>query len=389
MEMEISTKDVIYLDYAATTPTDPRVVEAMLPYFTQKFGNAASRSHAYGWEAEEAVKVARKQVADLISAKPEEIIFTSGATEAINFAIKGIYENYQSKGNHIITVATEHKAVLDTCKYLESHGADVTYLPVDQDGLINLDDLQNAITEKTTLVSVMYANNETGVIQSIAEIAEIARKYNVLFMTDATQAVGKIPVDVLKDGIDILACSSHKLYGPNGIGALFVNSRFPRIKITPHMHGGGHERGFRSGTLNTPAIVGFGKACELAKYEMEKEAERLSAGRMEIEEGLKAIGKCHIHAQQADRLPNITNFYFEGIDAEAMIIQLRDKLALTSGSACTSAEVLPSHVLMAMYNDEDIAYSSLRLSLGKYFNSNISIILDAIKNAKAELNKYV
>ncbi|MCX2741455.1 cysteine desulfurase family protein [Pontibacter anaerobius] len=384
--MESITEDIIYLDYAATTPTDPRVVEAMLPFFTQKFGNAASRTHAYGWEAEEAVKVARTQVADLIGAKPEEIIFTSGATEAINLALKGVYENYQAKGNHIITVATEHKAVLDTCYYLESQGADVTYLPVDQNGLISLEDLQKAFTERTILVSVMYANNETGVIQPIAEIADMARKHNALFMTDATQAVGKIPVDVLKDEIDILACSAHKLYGPNGVGALFVKSRFPRIKLIPHMHGGGHERGFRSGTLNTPAIVGFGKACELAKLELKNESERLLALRMEIEEGLKTIEKCRIHAQQANRLPTITNVYFEGIDAEALIIQLRDKLAVASGSACTSAEVTPSHVLMEMYSDEDIAYSSVRLSFGhNTTHENIKSIVTSFEEALSNI----
>ncbi len=386
--MEINTKNVIYLDYAATTPTDPRVVEEMLPYFTHKFGNAASRTHAYGWEAEEAVKKARAQVADLIGAKPEEIIFTSGATEAINLALKGVYENYKAKGNHIITVATEHKAVFDTCKYLESQGAEITCLPVDQNGLINLEQLQKAITEETILISVMYANNETGVIQPIADIVEIAHKHNVLFMTDATQAVGKIPVDVVQDGIDILACSGHKLYGPNGVGALFIRGKFPRIKVIPQMHGGGHERGFRSGTLNTPAIVGFGKACELAKSEMESEAVRLLKLRLELERGLKTLESCHIHAENAIRLPHITNFYFKGIDAEALIIQLRDRLAVSSGSACTSAEVFPSHVLMAMYEDEDVAFSSIRISLGHYIEETTFTLNYILTKAELLLRQF-
>lgn len=375
--MDKNTEEIIYLDYASTTPTDPSVIEAMLPYFTMKFGNAASRTHAFGWEAEEAVKASRKLVADLIGAKPEEVTFTSGATEAINLAIKGVFENYRKEGNHIITVSTEHKAVLDTCKYLESQGAEVTYLPVDSDGLINLELLESSITDKTILVAVMYANNETGVIQPMRQIGEIVHRSKALFMTDATQAIGKIPVNVMEDGIDILTCSAHKLYGPNGVGALFIKSRFPRTRILPQIHGGGHERGIRSGTLNTPAIVGFGRACELAKGEMGKEAERLEGLRKELEEALLKTQGCHIHADRADRLPHITNLYFEGIDAEALIIQVRDRLAISSGSACTSAEVLPSHVLMAMYDDEDIAYSSIRISLGR-FTQEVSSIWNTI-----------
>lgn len=377
--MDIQTDGIIYLDYAATTPTDPRVVDEMLPYFTHKFGNAASRTHAYGWEAEEAVKKGRHQVAALIGAKAEEITFTSGATEAINLALKGIFENYSSKGNHIITVSTEHKAILDTCSYLESKGAEVTYLPVDVYGLVDLEALQLAITDKTILISVMYANNETGVIQSIPEIARIAHNHNVLFMTDATQAVGKIQVDVNQDNIDILVCSAHKLYGPNGIGALFVKNQYPRIKLIPQMHGGGHERGFRSGTLNTPAIVGFGKACNLATIEMITEFDRLFILKNEIEKELKKIDSLYIHADEAARLPNIINFHIKGIDAEALIIQLRDQIAISSGSACTSLEVLPSHVIMAMYNDEEIAYESVRISLGRFLkNSSVNEIVTAI-----------
>ncbi|WP_020597296.1 cysteine desulfurase family protein [Spirosoma panaciterrae] len=380
--MNTNTDSIIYLDYAATTPTDPRVVDEMLPYFTNKFGNAASRTHAFGWEAEEAVKTARHQIATLIGAKTEEITFTSGATEAINLALKGIFENYRHKGNHIITVSTEHKAVLDTCTYLESKGADITYLAVDKDGLIDLKELQLAITERTILISVMFANNETGVIQPIGEIAKIAHDHNILFMTDATQAVGKIMVNVELDNIDILACSAHKLYGPNGIGALFVKSQFPRIKLIPQMHGGGHERGFRSGTLNTPAIVGFGKACELALGEMKAESERLMVLKNKIEEKLKLIDGLIIHAEEALKLPHIINFHVQGIDAEALIIQFRDRIAVSSGSACTSLEVLPSHVIMAMYNDEEIAYGSIRISLGRFLkNSSIDAIISSITSS--------
>lgn len=363
--MDTKTKDIIYLDYASTTPVDSRVVDTMLPYFTERFGNAASRTHAYGWETDGAVKTARRQVADLLGAKPEELIFTSGATEAINLAIKGIFDTHREKGNHILTVATEHKAVLDTCHYLETLGGAVTYLGVGQDGLVDLQELEQAITPSTILIVVMYANNETGVLQPIREIATIAHARQVLFMTDATQAVGKVPLNVERDGIDLLACSGHKLYGPKGIGALYVRKRFPRIKLSAQVHGGGHERGFRSGTLNTPAIVGFGKACELASLEMQYEADKLTAMREWFELSLSKIPGCRVHAGRVQRLPHIINLYVEGIDAEALIIQLRDRLALSSGSACTSAELLPSHVLMAMYQDEEVAYSSIRISLGR------------------------
>jgi cysteine desulfurase len=375
--MSKETKEIIYLDYAATTPVDPRVVEAMMPYFWEQFGNAASRTHAYGWEAEEAVKRGREQVAELIGAKPEEIVFTSGATEALNLAIKGVFEAYADKGNHIITVQTEHKAVLDTCKYLETKGAAVTYLPVEESGLIRLEELEQAITERTVLVCVMLANNETGVIQPIEEIARIAHQRGVLFLSDATQAVGKIPVDVQTYGLDLMAFSAHKLYGPKGIGALYIKRQFPKIKLTPVIHGGGHERGFRSGTLNTSAIVGFGKACALASQELEEEGRTLTALRRELEERLQKIEGGKIHAQYAKRLPHIINMSIEGVDGEAMIMAVRDRIAVANGSACTSAEVFPSHVLMAMYGDEDVAYSSIRISLGRFIQ-NVENVYEVI-----------
>lgn len=367
-------KKPIYLDYAATTPVDPRVVEEMLPWFTEQFGNAASRTHSYGWDAEKAVKKSREQIAYLIGARPEEIIFTSGATEAINLAIKGLFEANREQRDHIITVSTEHKAVLDTCKYLETKGASVTYLPVQKSGLISLSDLEEAISERTLLVSVMYANNETGVIQPIREIAEIAHQYGAYFMTDATQAVGKIPIDVVTDGIDLMSFSGHKLYGPKGVGALYVKSQYPKIKITPIIHGGGHERGMRSGTLNVPGIVGFGKACEIYKTEMMGESERLEKLRDEMEEELCKIDGVSINGKDAPRIPNISNVKFEGIDGEALIMAIRDELSLANGSACTSAEILPSHVLMAMFDNEDIAYSSVRISLGRFFEESVNHI---------------
>ncbi|GGC42967.1 cysteine desulfurase IscS [Parapedobacter defluvii] len=383
--------DVLYLDYAATTPTDSRVVDAMLPYFTTKFGNPASRTHDYGNEAKEAVKNAREQIADLIGAKqPEEVIFTSGATEAINLAIKGIYENYQDKGNHIITTKTEHKAVLDTCAYLEKQGAKITYLPVDQDGLINLNELEASITPETVLISVIYVNNETGVVQPIKDIAAIAAKHDVFFMTDATQALGKVPIDVNIDGIDLLTCSAHKIYGPNGVGALYVKSKFPRIKVAPQIHGGGHENGFRSGTLNTPAIVGFGQAAAIAKQVLTEESSRLAALRESIKEKLSSFPNCVFHAEKVPKAPHVISFYFKGLDAEAMIIQLREKLALSNGSACTSKEVLPSHVIMAMNHDEDIAYCTLRLSIGRFTpNDAAEKIYQAFDVALKEMANFV
>jgi len=356
----------IYLDHNSTTPCDPRVVEAMLPYFSKKFGNAASRSHSFGWEAEEAVEIAREQVARLIGAETKEIVFTSGATEGDNLAIKGVFEAYASKGNHIITVVTEHKAVLDTCHHVERLGGEVTWLEVDAGGSIDPAELEAAIRHTTVLVAVMYANNEIGVIQPVREISAIARRHRVLFFCDATQAVGKVPVDVNADGIDLLAMSAHKLYGPKGIGALYVRRRNPRVRVSAQMDGGGHERGMRSGTLNVPAIVGLGKACELCGAEMASEALRVSSLRDRLEEGLLRIGGTSVNGNREDRLRHTTNISFRGVDGEALLAALGKDIALSSGSACTSASMEPSYVLKALGLDDDLAHSSLRLGLGRW-----------------------
>lgn len=356
----------IYLDYNATTPCDPRVVEAMIPYFTTHFGNAASRSHSYGWQAEEAVDIAREQVASLIGAEPKEIVFTSGATEADNLAIKGVFELYASKGNHIITTNIEHKAVLDTCKHLEKLGAEITYLKVNPDGLIDLNELQAAIRPETILISIMYANNETGVIQPVAEISRIARKHGVLFFTDATQAVGKIPVDVNTDGIDILALSAHKLYGPKGVGALYVRRKNPRVKLAAQIDGGGHEKGMRSGTLNVPGIVGLGKACELCKQEMLQEAEHLRRLRDKLETALLSLEETQVNGSREHRLPHVTNISFRFAESEGLMMGMNKEIAVSSGSACTSASIEPSYVLKAMGLNDDLAHSSLRFGLGRF-----------------------
>ncbi|MGN6539520.1 MAG: IscS subfamily cysteine desulfurase [Ginsengibacter sp.] len=356
----------IYLDNNATTPMDPRVLDAMMPFFTQYFGNAASRTHKFGWEAESAVEYAREQVAYLINAEPKEIVFTSGATEADNLALKGILELYKSKGNRIITVKTEHKAVLDSCKHLEKIGADVTYLSVKNDGLINVEELENAINTQTILISVMYANNETGVIQPIKEIAAIAKKRGLLFFSDATQAVGKIPVDVIKDGIDLMSFSAHKMYGPKGIGALYVRRKNPRVRISAQMAGGGHERGMRSGTLNVPAIVGFGKACELAHIEMKKDAEKVSKLRNKLETQLLKTGNAFINGNTEYRLPNVSNMSFQNVNSVDLISALNKNIALSSGSACTSGTNEPSYVLKAMGLSDQMARSSLRFGLGRF-----------------------
>ena len=358
----------IYLDYNSTTPCDPRVVEAMLPYFTEKFGNAASRSHAFGWEGEEAVSQAREQVAALINAEPEEIVFTSGATEGDNLALKGIFELYRSKGNHIITVATEHKAVLDSCHHIEKLGGEITWLPVDAEGIIDLNQLEAAIKPTTILIAIMYANNEIGVIQPVRPISNIARKHGVLFFTDATQATGKIPVDVQKDGIDLLTLSAHKMYGPKGIGALYVRRRNPRVRLTAQMDGGGHEKGMRSGTLNVPAIVGMGKACALCATETEKDAIHTSILRDRLESGLLAIEGAHVNGSREPqkRLPHTTNISFSHIDGQALLAGLGKDIALSSGSACTSASMEPSYVLKALGLGDDLAHSSLRLGLGRW-----------------------
>nr|WP_067059248.1 IscS subfamily cysteine desulfurase [Mucilaginibacter sp. L294] len=355
----------IYLDNNATTPMDPRVLEAMLPYFNEKFGNAASRNHPFGWVAEEGVDYAREQVAKLIGATEKEIIFTSGATESDNLAIKGVFEMYKEKGNHIITAVTEHKAVLDACKHVEKLGGRVTYLPVKEDGLVDLEVLEAAMTSETILVSIMYGNNEIGVIQPVKEIAAIAHKYGALFMTDATQAVGKIPVNVIADGIDLLALSAHKMYGPKGVGALYVRRKGPRVKVTAQMDGGGHERGMRSGTLNVPGIVGLGKACELAGLEMESEAIRLSALRDKLEKALTVLEESYVNGNVEHRLPHVANISFKYVEGEGLMMAMKD-LAVSSGSACTSASLEPSYVLKSLGLSDDLAHSSIRFGLGRF-----------------------
>ena len=356
----------VYLDNNATTPMDPRVLEAMIPYFTEHFGNAASRNHPFGWQAEEAVDYAREQVAKLIGADPKEIIFTSGATEGDNLGIKGVFEMYASKGNHIITCTTEHKAVLDTCKHIEKLGGEVTYLEVDKEGLVNLAELEAAIKPTTILIAIMYANNEIGVIQPVREISALARKHGVLFFTDAVQAVGKIPVNVLEDGIDIMAFTAHKMYGPKGIGALYVRRKNPRVKVTAQMDGGGHERGMRSGTLNVPGIVGFGKACELAREEMQQDAERLSMLRDKLETELLQIEETYVNGSRQHRLPHVSNVSFKYVEGEGLMMGFNKNIALSSGSACTSASLEPSYVLKALGLGDDLAHSSLRFGLGRF-----------------------
>lgn len=356
----------IYLDNNATTACDPRVVEATLPYFTEHYGNAASRNHVFGWVAEESVDLARKQVAALIGSEANEIVFTSGATEGDNLAIKGVFEMYAGKGSHIITTNTEHKAVLDTCRHLEKSGAEVTYLKVSKDGLIDLEELRAAIRPTTILISVMYANNETGTLQPIREISKIARENNVLFFTDATQAVGKIRVDVNEDGIDILSCSAHKMYGPKGVGALYLRRRDPRVKLTAQMDGGGHERGNRSGTLNVPGIVGFGKACELSAELMKSEGERLNLLRDKLETALSKIGEIRINGNVDHRLPHVSNISFEYVDGDGLLMGINKKIAVSSGSACTSASLEPSYVLKALGLSDDLAHASIRFGLGRF-----------------------
>ncbi|MCP2045849.1 IscS subfamily cysteine desulfurase [Pontibacter sp. HSC-36F09] len=377
----------IYLDNNATTPLDPRVLEAMMPYFTGKFGNAASRNHAFGWHAEEAVDYAREQIASLINCSPKEIIFTSGATESDNLAIKGVFEMYASKGNHIITTTTEHKAVLDTCKHIEKIGGKVTYLPVNAEGLIDLQQLEEAITDKTILISIMYGNNEVGVIQPIREISRIAKKRGVLFFTDATQAVGKIPVDVEADGIDLMAFSGHKMYGPKGVGALYVRRKNPRVKVTAQMDGGGHERGMRSGTLNVPGIVGLGKACEIAQQDMEKDTARLSAMRDRLEKELLTIEESYVNGSREHRLPHVTNISFKYVEGEGLMMGVKD-IAVSSGSACTSASLEPSYVLKALGLSDDLAHSSLRFGLSRFTTEEeIDFAINHVKEAVAKLRE--
>jgi len=377
----------VYLDNNATTPLDPRVLEAMMPYLTSKFGNAASRSHAFGWVAEEGADYAREQVAKLIGCTDKEIIFTSGATEADNLAIKGVYEMYQAKGNHIITAVTEHKAVLDTCKHLEKLGARITYLDVKEDGLIDLDELKAAMTDQTILVCIMYGNNEIGVIQPIREIADIAHAYGALLMSDATQAVGKIPVDVDTDGIDLMAFTAHKMYGPKGVGALYVRRKNPRVKLTAQMDGGGHERGMRSGTLNVPGIVGFGKACELCRLEMAGESIRLAALRDKLENELMEMEESYVNGNILHRLPHTTNISFKFVESEGLMMALKG-LAVSSGSACTSASIEPSHVLQSLGLPDNLAHSSIRFGLGRFTTAEeidyaVESIIKAVEQLRA------
>ncbi|QEM09733.1 IscS subfamily cysteine desulfurase [Mucilaginibacter rubeus] len=377
----------IYLDNNATTPMDPRVLEAMLPYFNEKFGNAASRNHAFGWVAEEAVDYAREQVAKLIGASEKEIIFTSGATESDNLAIKGVFEMYKDKGNHIITAVTEHKAVLDACKHVEKLGGKVTYLAVKEDGLVDLAELEAAMTPETILVSIMYGNNEIGVIQPVKEIAAIAHKHGALFMTDATQAVGKIPVDVNADGIDLLALSAHKIYGPKGVGALYVRRKGPRVKVTAQMDGGGHERGMRSGTLNVPGIVGLGKACELCGLEMESEAKRLSALRDKLQSALTVLEESYVNGNVEHRLPHVANISFKYVEGEGLMMAMKD-LAVSSGSACTSASLEPSYVLKSLGLSDDLAHSSIRFGLGRFTTEEeVDYAVEVTKNAVNHLRE--
>ncbi len=362
----MAVKLPIYFDNHATTQVDPRVLEAMMPYFTNKFGNAASRNHSFGWAGEEAVENARAQVANLIGATPKEIIFTSGATESDNLMIKGVAEMYREKGNHIITQAIEHKAVLDTCKRLEKDGFEVTYLPVQRDGRVDPEDVRKAITPKTILITIMYANNEIGVINPIAEIGKIAKERGIFFAVDGVQAVGKIPVDVQKDNIDLLAISAHKIYGPKGVGALYVRRRNPRVQLAAIIDGGGHERGMRSGTLNVPGIVGLGAACEIAQKDMPEEAKRLRALRDKLKAGLEAkLDEVFINGSIEHRLPNNLNMSFAYVEGESLLMGIND-IAVSSGSACTSATLEPSYVLKALGVGEDLAHTSIRFGLGRF-----------------------
>jgi cysteine desulfurase len=377
----------IYMDNHATSPLDPRVLEAMMPYLTGIFGNAASRNHSFGWEAEGAVEKAREQVAKLIGATAKEIIFTSGSTESNNLALKGIAEMYRERGNHIITQVTEHKAVLDTCKRLEKSGYRVTYLPVKADGLVDIEDLKRAFDDKTILVSIMFANNEIGVVQPVAEIGKLCRERNVIFHTDAVQAVGKIPVDVNSMNIDVLSLTAHKLYGPKGVGALYVRRRNPRVQISEQINGGGHERGMRSGTLNVPGIVGLGNACELAGQEMAAEGERLSKLRDKLKTKLESsLDYIHVNGSMEHRLPNNLNISFVYVEGESLLMGIND-VAVSSGSACTSATLEPSYVLKALGLGDDVAHSSIRFGLGR-FNSEAEVdyvadkVIDIVKKLR-------
>jgi cysteine desulfurase len=384
----MSVKLPIYLDNHATTPVDPRVVDAMLPYFTEKFGNAASRNHEFGWKAEEAVENARGQIARLINATPKEIVFTSGATESTNLAIKGAAEMYREKGKHIITQVTEHKATLDTCKRLEKYGYEVTYLPVEKDGRINLDDLRRAITPQTILISIMYANNEIGVVQPIAEIGKIAKEKGVFFHVDGVQAVGKIPVDVQKDGIDLMSISGHKIYGPKGVGALYVRRKNPRVQLSAIIDGGGHERGMRSGTLNVTGIVGLGKACEICQNEMAAESAKLFKMRERLRESIMSrLDETFINGSMEHRLPHNINISFAYVEGESLLMGIND-IAVSSGSACTSATLEPSYVLKALGVGEDLAHTSIRFGVGRFnTDEEIDYVADRVVETVTRLRE--
>ena len=384
----MSVKLPIYLDNHATTPVDPRVLDAMLPYFTEKFGNAASRNHEFGWKAEEAVENARGQIARLINATPKEIVFTSGATESTNLAIKGAAEMYREKGNHIITQVTEHKATLDTCKRLEKYGYEVTYLPVEKDGRVNLDDLRRAITPKTILISIMYANNEIGAVQPIAEIGKIAKEKGVFFHVDAVQAVGKIPVDVQKDGIDLMSISGHKIYGPKGVGALYVRRKNPRVQLSAIIDGGGHERGMRSGTLNVTGIVGLGKACEICQNEMATESAKLFKMRERLKESIMSrLDETFINGSMEHRLPHNINISFAYVEGESLLMGIND-IAVSSGSACTSATLEPSYVLKALGVGEDLAHTSIRFGVGRFnTDEEIDYVADRVVETVTRLRE--
>ena len=378
----------IYMDYHATTPVDPRVLETMLPYFTQDFGNSASRNHAFGWAAEKAVNRARKEVADLLGANPKEIIFTSGATESNNLAIKGVAEMYREKGNHVITCVIEHEAVIDTCKKLEKQGARVTYLPVQKDGRIDLDDLRAAIADKTILITIMTANNEIGVLQPVAEIGAIAKEKGILFHTDAVQAAGKVPFDVNQVKADLVSISAHKMYGPKGVGALYVRRRNPRVLLAEQISGGGHERGMRSGTLNVPGIVGFGKAAAICVTEMAADAARLIALRERLNERLhQNLDEIYINGSMEHRLPHNLNISFAYVEGESLLMGIND-VAVSSGSACTSASLEPSHVLKALGAGDDLARSSIRFGLGRWTTEEeVDYVVDKLTNVVRRLRE--
>ena len=386
--MIMNKKDLIYLDYNSTTPVDPKVLNTMLPYFNEIPGNAASRSHPFGWVAEEAVDNGRKQIAEILDVETKEIVFTSGATEGDNLILKGVFEMYYRKGKHIITLETEHKAVLDACAKIEKLGGEVTYLKVDTNGLVDLEELENTITDKTILVSIMWANNETGVIQPMDKIGEICERKGVLLMSDATQAVGKIDVKPKEIGVHLLAMSAHKMYGPKGIGAIYVCGKNPRVKLTAQMDGGGHERGMRSGTLNVPGIVGFGAACQMLQTSMHEDASRLNKLRDYFESELLKIEETFVNGAAVDRLPHVCNITFRFVESEALIATFNQTVAVSTGSACTSASLDPSHVLIGMGLSEDMAYSSVRFSLGRYttreeIDRTIKLVQEGVKRLRA------